>query len=82
MLSQQAQRLFILIGGEKMEQHEIPVGFTMTLAQNPKAMEKFALLSEAEKRQIIAEIHSVNSKAEMHRYVSRIASDESYGATM
>ena len=51
----------------------MPVGFAMALAMNPDAMQKFAVLSEAQKQQIIAGTHNVKSKEEMHRYVSSLA---------
>ena len=53
-----------------MKRDEMPVGFSMALAQNPDAMQKFAMLSEDKKRQIIAGTHSVKSKQEMHEYVN------------
>ncbi len=53
-----------------MERSEMPVGFAMALALNPEAMEKFALLSEEEKREVIDGTHSVRSRAEMHKYVN------------
>lgn len=59
-----------------MERNEMPVGFAMALAMNPKAMQKFATLSEEKKQQIIAGIHSVRSRDEMHRYVNDIASNK------
>ncbi len=55
-----------------MKRDEMPVGFSMALAQNPEAMQKFALLSENEKKQIIDGTHSVKSKQEMHEYVNRL----------
>lgn len=55
-----------------MERDEMPVGFSMALAQNPEAMEKFALLSEEEKREIINGTHSVKSNREMHEYVNKL----------
>lgn len=55
-----------------MKRDEMPVGFSMALAQNPEAMQKFAMLSEDKKKQIIEGTHSVNSKQEMHEYVNRI----------
>ena len=58
-----------------MEREEMPVGFAMALAQNPRAMEKFARLSEAKKQEIIEGTHSVNSRDEMHRYVNKLATD-------
>lgn len=55
-----------------MKRDEMPVGFSMALAQNPDAMQKFAMLSEDKKRQIIAGTHSVKSKQEMHEYVNKL----------
>ncbi len=55
-----------------MEKKEMPVGFAMTLAMNPEAMQKFALLSEEKKQEIISGTHSVSSKAEMRQYVENI----------
>lgn len=55
-----------------MKRDEMPVGFSMALAQNPDAMQKFALLSEDKKKQIIDGTHSIKSKQEMHEYVNRI----------
>ena len=55
-----------------IKREEMPVGFAMALAQNPEAMEKFALLSEEKKREIINGVRSVNSKNEMREYVNRI----------
>ena len=59
-----------------MEPYEMPVGFGMTLAQNPAAMQKFAMLSEEEKQKIIEGTHSVSSREEMHRYVNRLISEK------
>ncbi len=55
-----------------MKRDEMPVGFSMALAQNPEAMQKFAMLSESEKKQIIDGTHSVKSKQEMHEYVNKL----------
>ena len=55
-----------------MTRNEIPIGFAMALAMNPEAMQKFALLSEERKQEIIAGTHSVNSREEMHRYVASL----------
>ncbi|MBQ7788511.1 MAG: hypothetical protein IJ398_02525 [Clostridia bacterium] len=57
-----------------MEHNELPLGFGMALAQNPEAMQKFALLSEEEKQEIINGTHSVKSRKEMHEYVNRLVS--------
>ncbi len=59
-----------------MERGDMPVGFAMALAMNPEAMQKFALLSEDKKQEIIAGTQSVRSKEEMHRYVNSLVSNE------
>ncbi len=51
-----------------MEKNEMPVGLAMALAMNPDAMQKFALLSEEKKQEIISDTHNVSSKAEMRQY--------------
>ncbi len=53
-----------------MKNYEMPIGFSMALALNPEAMEKFATLTEAQKQQIIDGTHSIKSKQEMHQYVN------------
>lgn len=55
-----------------MKRDEMPIGFSMALAQNPDAMQKFALLDEDKKKQIIDGTHSVKSKQEMREYVNRV----------
>lgn len=57
-----------------MDNKEMPVGFGMALAMNPRAMEKFASLSQNEKQKIINGTHNVSSKAEMKQYVENIIS--------
>ena len=57
-----------------MDNNEMPMGFGMALAMNPKAMEKFAGLPENVKQEIISGTHSVASKAEMREYVDKIIS--------
>ncbi len=55
-----------------MKRDDMPIGFSMALAQNPEAMQKFSLLTEDEKKQIIDGTHEVKSKQEMHEYVNRL----------
>jgi hypothetical protein len=59
-----------------MKDFDLPLGLGMALAQNTKAMEHFALLSDEEKRGVIEKAHSVNSKNEMQQYVDKIARNE------
>lgn len=58
-----------------MDRDQMPVGFGMALAMNPDAMQRFALLDEAKKQQIIEGTHSIHSRDEMRRYVDKIISD-------
>ncbi len=58
-----------------MKRDEMPVGFSMALAQNPDAMQKFALLSEEKKKEVINGTHSIKSKEEMHKYVNKLISN-------
>ena len=55
-----------------MKNYEMPIGFSMALALNPEAMEKFTMLSETQKQQIIDGTHSIKSKEEMHEYVNNL----------
>lgn len=51
---------------------DLPLGFGMALSQNEKAMKKFELLSEEEKRALIEQTHAVNSKSEMQSFVNNL----------
>lgn len=55
---------------------KLPVGFAMALAMNPDAMQKFAMLNEEQKREVIEGTHSVKSRDEMHRYVNDLVSNK------
>ena len=62
-----------MLGGNILKNYEMPIGFSMALALNPEAMERFAMLSETQKQQIIDGTHSLKSKEEMHEYVNKLA---------
>ena len=55
-----------------MKKDEMPIGFGMALAQNPDAMQRFAMLDEAEQQKLIDGTHAIRSREEMHRYVNQI----------
>ena len=55
-----------------MKKHEVPIGFSFALAQNPEAMEKFAMLDDSKKQDVIDGAHFVKSKQEMHEYVNKL----------
>ncbi len=56
-----------------LKDYEMTIGFSMALALNPEAMEKFATLDEAQKQQIINGTHNIKTKQEMHEYVNKLA---------
>lgn len=51
---------------------ELPIGFTMALAQNGPAMMAFAGLDEAARREIVDRARSAKSKSDMRDIVSSI----------
>ena len=55
-----------------MQRDEVPLGFSMALAQNPLALQKIAMLSEEKNKQKIEGTHSVKSRQEMHEYINKI----------
>jgi hypothetical protein len=55
-----------------MKQEEMPIGFSMALAMNPDAMQRFATLSEEQQKRIIEGTHAMTSKEDMHRYVNSL----------
>lgn len=55
-----------------LNSYEMPVGFSMALALNPEAMERFAMMNEKQKQQIIDGTHNIKSKQEMHEYVNKL----------
>jgi hypothetical protein len=55
---------------------DIPLGLGIALAQNPGALKIFASLPEAQKRQIIAQTHGIESKEEMQSFVALLTEVE------
>ena len=51
---------------------ELPLGFSMALAQHPEAMARFSNLTETEQQAVIDGAHAVHSKQEMRAYVERL----------
>ncbi len=52
---------------------DLPLGFGMLLAQNPQAMKKFSEMSDAQKSEVLTEIHRIKSKEEMQSFVAKLA---------
>lgn len=53
----------------------LPIGLAMQLAQNRRAAERYADLTEAEKEQLIIRSRAVGSKSEMRLLVDGLLGD-------
>ncbi|MGC4019495.1 MAG: hypothetical protein QM793_09940 [Muricomes sp.] len=51
---------------------ELPIGFTMALAQHSDALNHFSKLSEAEQQKIIEEAKQKHSRESMRNYVENM----------
>lgn len=51
---------------------ELPIGFTMELAQHSDTLNRFAQLSKAEQQSIVDGARNVKSRDEMRTYVESI----------
>lgn len=56
---------------------ELPLGFGMALAQNPRAMEYFSRQPKEKQGEILAHTHSIRSRSEMHAYVQSLGEGQS-----
>lgn len=61
-----------------MMNDEMPVGFSMALAQHADVMIQFARLPEAERNAIIEQAKQVASHDEMRHYVENLFQDRSF----
>ncbi|MEE0913713.1 MAG: hypothetical protein U0L76_03900 [Ruminococcus sp.] len=55
------------------DKNDLPLGFSMALAQHPEAMQKFSNMNESQKAEVISEIHNIHSKSEMKAFVANLA---------
>ena len=56
-----------------MDFTKVPIGFGMELAQDEAAMQRYAVLTQEEKRALLKRAHSARSEAEMRQIVASIA---------
>jgi len=54
---------------------DLPIGFSMALAQNGPAMTAFAGMEQTAREEIIARARQARSRADMRQIVSSIAED-------
>lgn len=60
-------------GGSKMlDNQELPIGFTMELAEHSEALNRFAQLSKDEQQWLVDGAKNVNSREEMRTYVEHM----------
>ncbi len=55
-----------------IDNHELPIGFTMELAQHSDVLNQFAKLSEAQQEALIQGAKNVTSRDEMRNYVENM----------
>ncbi len=55
-----------------IDNQELPIGFTMELAQHSDSLNKFAGLPKAEQNSIVNGARSVESRDEMRNYVENM----------
>ena len=61
-----------------MDSLELPLGFGMALAQNEQAMQVFEAMTDAQKRAVLEQTHTVTSRREMQQLVSGLVSGSSH----
>ncbi len=55
-----------------IDNQELPIGFTMELAQHSDILNQFAKLPEAEQNNIVNSARDISSKNEMRNYVENM----------
>ena len=55
--------------GNLVNGDQLPLGFGMALAQNPKAMDVFAAMPQKQREDVIRKTETIRSKEEMRSYV-------------
>lgn len=55
-----------------IDNQDLPIGFTMELAEHSDVLNRFAQLSETEQKPIIDGARKVSSREEMRNYVENI----------
>lgn len=52
---------------------DIPLGLSMALAQNAKAMQTFAAMSEKERAAFLERVRTAQSKSQMQQFTNELA---------
>ena len=56
-----------------MDFYQVPIGFGMALARNPRALNAYSAMTEDQKQAILTRAHNARSEQEMSRIVNGIA---------
>ena len=56
-----------------MDYYQVPSGFGMALARNPRALNAYSAMTEDQKQAILSQAHNARSEQEMSRIVNGIA---------
>lgn len=55
-----------------MDFYQVPIGFGMALARNPRALNAYSAMTEDQKQAILTQAHNARSEQEMNRIVNCI----------
>lgn len=55
-----------------IDNHDLPIGFTMELAQHSDILNRFARLSESERKRLVDGARTADSREEMRNYVEHM----------
>ncbi len=59
-----------------MDFREVPIGFSMALAQNEAAVNAYAMMTRAQKKEILDKAHHARSEQEMQSIVAELAREQ------
>ena len=55
-----------------MDFYKVPMGFGMALSMNPRALNAYSAMTEAQKQDVLNRAHKADSEQEMHRIVNSL----------
>ena len=56
-----------------MDYYQVPIGFGMALARNPRALNTYSAMTEQQKQEILSRAHNAKSEQDMNRIVNALA---------
>ena len=59
-----------------MDFYQVPLGFGMALSMNPKALNAYSAMTEAQKQAILDKAHNTRSEQEMHELVASLTNSK------